>query len=375
MIKNKFKARSDCYLIQNNDKLELHPRDKNYEPTTETKFLLCFTQSDSGFYLQPSKAEFKLKKMNYEKTWLVLGNLAKRTSQGYYLSEGDQVRLGKALLRVKELKGPKKPRLTLPVQSKTLFSGGLAGRVAPAKTEDPVVVSAAGEEDQGTNCRVCLMDDNDENNPLVKPCKCSGSMGLIHVECLQKWFSTKVAMRELSNSKSYSWKSLRCELCKFDYPEKVAVGTKVFELLLINKPVDNFITLQSDAKNGEAMNINVISFDDKKNIRLGRANDSDVRLSDISVSRNHANISLGQDGLVLNDVKSKFGTLVRVKQSVTLNLGVRFEVQCGRNLIEIVVKKPFRLFSCFGGCGRKPSDDYTNKALKDRLNLTDNNKV
>ena len=346
-----------------------------YEPTTETKFLLCFTQSDSAFYLQPNKAEFKSKKMNYEKTWLVLRNLTKKASQGYYLSEGDQVRLGKALLRVKEIKGTKRPRLTLPIQSKTLFAGGLAGRVIVNKTEDPVIVLSAGEEDQGTNCRVCLMDDNEESNPLVKPCKCSGSMGLVHVECLQKWFSTKVSMREFSNAKSYSWKSLRCELCKFDYPEKVAVGKKVFELLLIDKPSDNFITLQSDTKNGEATNINVISFDDKKNIRLGRANDSDVRLSDISVSRNHANISLGRDGLLLNDVKSKFGTLVKVKQSVTLNLGVRFEVQCGRNLIEIVVKKPFRLFSCFGGCGRKLSEDDTSRVLKDRLEVTDNNKV
>lgn len=363
-------------MIQNNDKLELHPRDKNYEPTTETKFLLCFTRSDSAFALVSNKAEFKSKKLNYEKTWLVLRNLNKKTSQGYYLSEGDQVRLGKALLRVKELKGPNKPRARLPIQSKTLFAGGLAGKVVLNKTQDPVVVCSAGAEDLGTNCRVCLMDDNEENNPLVKPCKCSGSMGLVHVECLQKWFSTKVATREFSNATSYSWKSLRCELCKFDYPEKVAVGSKVFELLLINKPVDNFITLQSDSgNNGEATNINVISFNDKKNIRLGRANDSDIRLSDISVSRNHANISLGQDGLLLNDVSSKFGTLVRVKQPVTLNLGVKFEVQCGRNLIEIVVKKPFRLFSCFGGCGRKPSEDDPTKDLKDRLELTDNNKV
>lgn len=36
-------------------------------------------------------------------------------------------------------------------------------------------------------CRVCLSteDVNEPNNPLIAPCKCAGSMGSIHIDCLK----------------------------------------------------------------------------------------------------------------------------------------------------------------------------------------------
>jgi hypothetical protein len=37
-------------------------------------------------------------------------------------------------------------------------------------------------------CRICLMEDNDTDNPLITPCKCLGSMGFIHHACLKTWF-------------------------------------------------------------------------------------------------------------------------------------------------------------------------------------------
>ncbi|MBM3456640.1 MAG: hypothetical protein FJX80_16150 [Bacteroidetes bacterium] len=30
-------------------------------------------------------------------------------------------------------------------------------------------------------CRICLSEDNDEENPLVSPCGCIGSVEFIHV--------------------------------------------------------------------------------------------------------------------------------------------------------------------------------------------------
>lgn len=36
-------------------------------------------------------------------------------------------------------------------------------------------------------CKICLLDENDETNPLINPCKCSGSMKYIHMECLKHW--------------------------------------------------------------------------------------------------------------------------------------------------------------------------------------------
>jgi hypothetical protein len=36
------------------------------------------------------------------------------------------------------------------------------------------------DEKEELVCRICLCDDNEEDNPLFAPCKCSGSMKLIH---------------------------------------------------------------------------------------------------------------------------------------------------------------------------------------------------
>lgn len=52
----------------------------------------------------------------------------------------------------------------------------------------------------------------------------------------------------------------------------------------------------------------------KKNIKLGRAQQNELRVHDISISRNHAEINISKEGeLYIRDVKSKFGTLVLVK--------------------------------------------------------------
>jgi E3 ubiquitin-protein ligase DOA10 len=41
-------------------------------------------------------------------------------------------------------------------------------------------------------CRICLGEEDDALlNPLFSPCKCAGSMGLIHLECLREWLKSK----------------------------------------------------------------------------------------------------------------------------------------------------------------------------------------
>ena len=46
-------------------------------------------------------------------------------------------------------------------------------------------------------------------------------------------------------------------------------------------------------------------------IKLGRGHECEVRITDISVSRNHALIRNNMDGFYIYDNKSKFGTLVK----------------------------------------------------------------
>lgn len=41
-------------------------------------------------------------------------------------------------------------------------------------------------------CRICLdYDFKDNLNPMLAPCKCTGTMRYIHFECLRQWLISK----------------------------------------------------------------------------------------------------------------------------------------------------------------------------------------
>jgi E3 ubiquitin-protein ligase DOA10 len=61
------------------------------------------------------------------------------------------------------------------------------------------------------------------DNPFVKPCKCAGTMGIIHIECLREWLSSKKSRRTLDFITTYCWKGLECELCHTKFPHEMRV--------------------------------------------------------------------------------------------------------------------------------------------------------
>lgn len=46
-------------------------------------------------------------------------------------------------------------------------------------------------EDEVKRCRFCWMTECDDSNPLFTSCKCSGSVGFIHFNCLRNWLDVK----------------------------------------------------------------------------------------------------------------------------------------------------------------------------------------
>lgn len=56
-------------------------------------------------------------------------------------------------------------------------------------------------------------------------------------------------------------------------------------------------------------------------IKLGRGHECEIRITDISVSRNHASIRQNPDGFYIFDNKSKFGTLIRDESNFDLEVG------------------------------------------------------
>ena len=77
-------------------------------------------------------------------------------------------------------------------------------------------------------------------------------------------------------------------------------------------------------------------------IKLGRGHECEIRITDISVSRNHALIKHAVDGFYIFDNKSKFGTLVREEGLLAMEISnSERAVQIGRTFIsmELLRKK------------------------------------
>ena len=70
------------------------------------------------------------------------------------------------------------------------------------------------EDNESRICRICLSEESSSSDPLINPCKCSGSMKWIHLECLRKWLINKIEIVEDDVIRIYAWKDLNCELCK-----------------------------------------------------------------------------------------------------------------------------------------------------------------
>ena len=102
----------------------------------------------------------------------------------------------------------------------------------------------------------------------------------------------------------------------------------------------NFIFLESliHEKNTSRL-INVIMpSEEKKSFKLGRGHESDLRISDISVSRFHATLKCRDDGYYIEDNNSKFGTLALV-QNIQLTPALTRAVQVGRTAVYFAVKE------------------------------------
>ena len=74
-------------------------------------------------------------------------------------------------------------------------------------------VEAQDLEDE-RECRIC--GGGDEDGPLMNPCACTGSMSLIHADCLRKWIETR-RQNAAHGHGGTSADPMRCEICHENY--------------------------------------------------------------------------------------------------------------------------------------------------------------
>ncbi len=86
--------------------------------------------------------------------------------------------------------------------------------------------------------------------------------------------------------------------------------------------------------NNNYKSIHVILLEEGKELALGRSNDSDVRINDISVSRIHAYLTYKSSKVYVYDNNSKFGTLALIRDPIEID-NIPKSFQIGRTYIEI----------------------------------------
>ena len=204
-------------------------------------------------------------------------------------------------------------------------------------------------------CRICYGDDSTLENPLICPCICKGSMKYIHYDCLKNWLNSKIEEDISVDSEnqeveviSYNRKDISCELCKEKLPDYIKYKDRYYNISFYKPKFEEFAVLESmRADKHKAKFIHIISFDKKNSINIGRANECELSISELSVSRFHCIIHKDEGDLYLEDNSSKFGTLILIQNNnMYMNDYIPLKIQINKTFIKIKVNKPFKCSCC-----------------------------
>ena len=200
-------------------------------------------------------------------------------------------------------------------------------------------------------CRICYIQEEDEdNNPLVQPCNCDGSLKYIHLQCLSQWIYTHSCEKlEINNKCSiYLIKPVVCELCKTKFPDYIKFKNRFFPLINFTNEYNSYLTLESlTLDKYQNKFIYVVSIEENRKIPIGKHHDCEIVLSDRSIDIIHCFMTINNKQVYLEDNDSKFGTLILVQtKRIKLYQGIPLYLQIGRSFLEVLVKKEFKLFDC-----------------------------
>ena len=178
-------------------------------------------------------------------------------------------------------------------------------------------------------------------------------MKYIHYKCLKCWLEKNYYKLEykIGLIRRYRYKEPECELCKAKFPEIIHYKGKDYSFFDANGEFNDYAVFENIPNDDNNHKIIYIFSLDKKNqiLKLGRAMDNHLIIQDNSISRNHCGLLVLNNKLYIEDMNSKFGTLIFV-QSQTIQLGENqnFYFQIGNNFIIGKVYNPSlnSLFSC-----------------------------
>ena len=214
-------------------------------------------------------------------------------------------------------------------------------------------------------CRICYIEEETIDNPLIQPCICSGSMKYIHLDCLKQWLQTSIFVKieESQDCSIYLFKTPECELCKTKFTDFIRHKGRLYEILDFKNDFNNYLIIESiTLDKNQNKYLYVVNLDQPNNqISIGRGHDCQILLSDISVSRWHCFLTIDKNSknIYIHDNNSKFGTLILVQtKNMIMSFQLKLNIQIGRTYLELLLKEPFTFFNCCGVSEKKNADFY-----------------
>ena len=148
----------------------------------------------------------------------------KNKNEDYYLNKNDIIKLGRVKFALNEISINKKED----VMDVDLEQQGVYNISQNNYGTNPMFDFIYKSTTPGHNpheeitCKYCFGPENDEENPLVDLCKCTGGIKYSHYNCVKQWMHTKLSRKENERKTvtSYNIKTFNCEICKTPYPCK-----------------------------------------------------------------------------------------------------------------------------------------------------------
>ena len=163
---------------------------------------------------------------------------------------------------------------------------------------------------------MCLGDSGEafydpKVNPLVRPCLCNS---FIHLQCMRTWLDLRKKVEKVLKQVKVSFQKFSCELCQSPYPLrfKTTDGGRHSLLDLELQNEQNYLVLESAPKPDGDKTVHVLMTRSLWIYKVGRGHKADMTISDIAISRLHAEIKFDGVKFTLQDSDSKFGTFVQV---------------------------------------------------------------
>ena len=262
------------------------------------------------------------------------------TSRTHWLTEGTWLKIGKIHFRV----------------------------ASRAKASAP---AAASLEPESGACKICLCSEGSSANPLISPCKCTGSLQYVHFGCLKEWVHSRVETRSTAKVRSVYWTRLKCELCGSPLPQTFEVQGEALHLLSVEEVPANALVLE-DYRLGFSFPhaTHILSGFGLRGVSIGRAQCADLRITDISVSRRHSRIKLVDGKFHVIDENSRFGTLLLMQKALRLAKDAEVALQVKSSLITFKAKRQTvsRLWCCLPFSCTQENTAPTTKREKQRMN-------